>query len=482
MSEPEKIEETKAPAPAAEAPAPAAEARAPEPPVAAPVTPPTAPAPPATAPTPASEAPAAAPAQAAPAAAETPAPTPAQAAPQPPGVRAKDLRAAARSPAELADVLAREAKTRKRRALRAAAAALDKARGPSARATAATAPRAPAAPHPGSPPASRVEGAAAQAAPPPAAPAAPRATATNMPRVVAAPPPAPLPPPVPHGMPPRLPPPPPPPSVSPAARGGGLALGALALVLQAAALVYLGAVATRIEQTLARVKGEPGETPRPVAPATPAPPSTPAAPSVATLGEGRIVYTAADGTIVVLHRDPVSSELVIERVYSLEKDDQRYAGEDARRAYSGLYIVDVEVARRQAVEIQDGLFKDAIARAPERGDGQDRCIEQARKLAQAGGIDRLRKRLDDRNAFARHAAAIALGERGYIAAVPDLVQILEGTGNTDLAKSVVLTLRELTGLPLEIDDGRLAVAKLVDDWWKKNAPEDPFARRVPPPK
>jgi len=475
MSDPEKIEETKVAAPAPEAQAPAA-------PATAPAAPPTAPAPPATAPTPAAESPAAAPAEAAPKAAETPAPAPAPAAPQPPGVRAKDLRAAARSPAELADILAREAKTRKRKALRAAAAALDRARAPSARAAAATAPRAPAAPQPGPPPASRGEGATPQAAPAPAAPAAPRATATNMPRVVAAPPPAPLPPPVPHGLPPLPKVPPPPRVVRRAAPAWPAYLIAVALVLQAAALVYFGAMATRIEQTLVRVKAEPAETPRAVVPATPSPKPTAAAPSVATLGEGRVVYAAADGTIVVLHRDFKSEELVIDRVYSLEKDDQRYAGDDARRAYSGLYLVDVEQARRQAVEIQDGLFKDAIARAPERGDGQDRCIEQARRLAEAGGIDRLRKRLDDRNAFARHAAAIALGERGYIAAVPDLVQILEGTGNTDLAKSVVLTLRELTGLPLEIDDGRLAVAKLVDEWWKKNAPEDPFARRVPPPK
>jgi hypothetical protein len=210
--------------------------------------------------------------------------------------------------------------------------------------------------------------------------------------------------------------------------------------------------------------------------------SAPAPPSVASLGEGRVVYAAADGTIVLLKRDAVTEGLVIDRVYSLEKDELRNSGDDARRAYSGLYLVDVERARREAVEIQDGLFKDAVTRAPDRGDGLDRCIEQARKLGDLGGVDRLRRRLDDRNAFARHAAAIVLGERGYLAALPDLVQVLEGTGNTDLAKHVVLVLRELTGLPLEPDDGRSAVARLADAWWKKNAPEDPFARRVPPPR
>ncbi len=269
-----------------------------------------------------------------------------------------------------------------------------------------------------------------------------------------------------------------------AARAGAPYWLAFAFVLQSAALGYLAFAISRVEHALDRPPpaATPAETPRAHEPSNAAPAPAAAAPSVANLGEGRIVYASADGKLLVLHRDPVSNELLIDRVYAVEKDDLRNAGDDARRAYSGFYLVDVERARREEVSVQDGLFKDAVAKAPDRPDGLDRAIAVARRLVAAGGVDRLRSRLEDRNNFARHAASIALGESGYLAAVPDLIQIVEGIPDTELARHAAQLLRELTGLAIEPDDPRPSVVRQADEWWRKNAPEDPFARRVPPPR
>ena len=250
-----------------------------------------------------------------------------------------------------------------------------------------------------------------------------------------------------------------------------------ALVLQAVALAYVGFSVSKLERALDRPQPAPVAEPPRLAP-PPVASNAPHPPSIAKLDDNRVVY-AVDGKIVVLAKDPRSQELLIEHVYSLEHDETRNVGDDAHRAYSGFYLVDVERARHEEVEIDDGVLKEAAAKASERQDGLDFCLTIARKLADAGGIDRLAKRLEDRNPFARQAAALALGERGYLVAIPQLVQIVEATGDSDLARRVILILRDLTGIAFDPGDGRAVVARASDEWWKKNAPQDPFARRPP---
>jgi hypothetical protein len=250
-----------------------------------------------------------------------------------------------------------------------------------------------------------------------------------------------------------------------------------ALVLQAIALAYVGLSVSKLERALDRPQSAPvAEAPHLAPP--PAPTNAPHPPSIAKLDDNRVVY-AVDGKIVVLAKDPRSQELLIEHVYSLEHDETQHLGDDAKRAYSGFYLVDVERARKEEVETEDGVLKEAAAKAANLSDGLELCLAVARKLADAGGIDRLAKRLDDRNSFARQSAALALGERGYVVAIPQLVQIVEATGDSDLARRVILILRDLTGIAFDPSDGRAVVAKATDEWWKKNAPEDRFARRPP---
>ena len=71
-------------------------------------------------------------------------------------------------------------------------------------------------------------------------------------------------------------------------------------------------------------------------------------------------------------------QFVAELARQLEERERRaHIAEHNRRQF----------ARRQEVEVQEGLFKDAVAKAPDRQDGLDRATDVARRLLAAGGVD-----------------------------------------------------------------------------------------------
>jgi hypothetical protein len=262
------------------------------------------------------------------------------------------------------------------------------------------------------------------------------------------------------------------------------ALVVLALLGQGAALVLVAHGLDRLEGAIDRTSATLADVARPLAPATAAqaPSSGAAGPAVAALGEGRVLYASADGKLVVLKRDAVSAELQVERVYALEQDDTRNGGDDAHRSYSGLYLTDVERSRREGIEIADAFYKDALLKAGDKADAFEKTLEAARRLADAGGFDRLARRLDDKTSLAGRSAAIALGERGFLIAIPALISMFVGTADSGEARKLLDLLRELTGLPLDPDDSRVVAGEKAQQWWKKNEPEDRWRRRVLAPK
>src|SRR5262249_13430717 len=153
-----------------------------------------------------------------------------------------------------------------------------------------------------------------------------------------------------------------------------------ALVLQAVALAFAahtvaraGAALDEAAAALNASRAPASSAPADGSPARSSDASRSAAPTVASLGEGRVVCARADGQLVVFRRDVTSNELIIERVYFFEEDDARSLGDDAPRAYSGLYVTDVERARRALVEQEERLYRDSLAHALERSDGLQRA-------------------------------------------------------------------------------------------------------------
>jgi hypothetical protein len=140
--------------------------------------------------------------------------------------------------------------------------------------------------------------------------------------------------------------------------------------------------------------------------------------------------------------------------------------------------VDVEIARKKAVAAQAAIFDDTVSKAADQPGGFERSLAAAQALADAGGVDRLAKHLEDKNLFASRAAAIALAERGYVCSVPGLVEIADNAEEA-LVRRAVVFLHDFTGVAIENED-RHAVARHAAEWWQKNQPEDRFARRRTP--
>ena len=229
--------------------------------------------------------------------------------------------------------------------------------------------------------------------------------------------------------------------------------------------------------------------PPPSAPATPAvqAPAAPESPepeveapagSLADLGGGRFVYSRGDDRLVVLRCDPTSGELEVERVYRLEEDVARHLGDDLRRRLHGVYLTDLEQARREALERTRVRLTTLLERASMEVQGVARAEEAAASLARLGGADLLLPLLGpERSRLERRAAAIGLGEAGYLAAAPYLSELLERHATSEaLVSRLTRILTQLIGEPLDMGDPR-TTAELVRAWVDTHPLEDPFARR-----
>ncbi|HBP23068.1 MAG TPA: hypothetical protein DEA08_35510, partial [Planctomycetes bacterium] len=200
--------------------------------------------------------------------------------------------------------------------------------------------------------------------------------------------------------------------------------------------------------------------------------------SLADLGGGRFVYSRGDDRLVILRCDPTSGELEVERVYQLEEDVARHLGDDLRRRLHGVYLTDLEQARREALEQTRTRLTTLLERAALEVQGVARAEEAAATLARLGGADALLPLLKpERSRLERRAAAIGLGEAGYLAAVPYLCELLERHATSQsLVSRLTRILTQLTGEPLDASVP-LATAQRVRAWVDTHPLEDPFARR-----
>ncbi len=213
----------------------------------------------------------------------------------------------------------------------------------------------------------------------------------------------------------------------------------------------------------------------PPAPASPEPTSS--APSLAELGEGRVVSATPEGDLVVLRRDPLSGELEVERVYRLEHDLDRHVGDPKRRLH-GYYLLDVEqqaLARREAALAAYEETLESARRSP--GTDVAAAERAAAALGRAGGADLLVARLEpEGSALERRTAAIGLAKLGYLVAVPVLAELLaEHATSPPFVEELCRLLERLTGL--DLDPTRpLAEAERVRAWAADHPPADRFAR------
>jgi hypothetical protein len=390
-------------------------------------------------------------------------------------VRIEDLRASARTPEELAKIIALEAQVKTKRGkkitvVRAPAAPAvsptpSPAPTPAPTPTPAPAP-APApspspsptpspspAPTPSPSPAAAARVAAPAPAPKPAAPSAPtvRARAPESSRRV--------------------------PEIAIAAT----ILGLLGLLASSRIERALGSLEATIRESAVATPTARDDAPARPAPVATAPVAAPGAtPAIAPLADGRALVAQPDGRLVLMKRDPATGELEIERVYKLE--DERPDGlEEPRRPLHGVRLADVEIGRKLALEDAELVFNTELESAKARPDGLERTLEAARRLADASGVDRLVGHLGGSDRIAARSAAIALGERGYIVALPELAKVLQDTNDPILARKIAVMLRDLTKLDLPLDERATAVGRAMTWWDHEGSKLDRRTRRVRAP-
>jgi hypothetical protein len=242
------------------------------------------------------------------------------------------------------------------------------------------------------------------------------------------------------------------------------------------AALYLGA--RLVADALATARQASAVAPAPPPPAAPAPPTAGPGGQLAPIGGDRVIYTTAEGHLLVLRPDPASGELEVERAYSVSRDLERSMGEDTRQLH-GYYLDDIEAARRAGIEAAQRHYEFSVIEAGENRASVASAKTAALALVRAGGADRLARDLaleagSGVSNMRRRLAALALGESGYVAAAPLLLELLRSESG-DLLAEAVAALERLTGLDLDPARRAEAVAA-VEAWLARRPAGRPFDR------
>lgn len=204
--------------------------------------------------------------------------------------------------------------------------------------------------------------------------------------------------------------------------------------------------------------------------------SSPRAGALAEVGAGRVVYADGSGRLVVLRRDPTSAELEVERVYELARDEGRGQGQPDRH-YHGYYLDDVEEERKAAIETARARYEAAVTLSARTYTNVDEAENAAIALVAAGGADRLVEFLaPEATALRRRTAVVGLAEGGYLCAVEPLLGLLQDhVRNTKFFARLTGLASRLTSQELDPSDPEV-VLSAVRAWMATNTNRAPFAR------
>ncbi|RME04903.1 MAG: HEAT repeat domain-containing protein [Planctomycetota bacterium] len=175
---------------------------------------------------------------------------------------------------------------------------------------------------------------------------------------------------------------------------------------------------------------------------------------------------------LVCRLKPSVGKLEIVRVYRLRRDFLRYPSNPQEIALHGYYLEDISLPVRRRLEKLLARFR-ALEGKPAVAYEYTREAERlAEKIAALGGIGELMRFLERGVSFRlRRGAALALGKRGYVEAVPALLELLEQK-DLEERKKALRILRDLTRLPLgaQVYSEHIRwVVKQVRGWLQKRS-------------
>jgi len=207
--------------------------------------------------------------------------------------------------------------------------------------------------------------------------------------------------------------------------------------------------------------GSPSKQPDTVKPALPVPP----APSAETaqmvgLGEGYFVYRSHEDRFFLCRRGKERLEVV--DVYTLTHKPPTYHAGVSDEPDHGWAFESMSRGKEAILEVRRRQFEESVA----SGDWE-KTQGFAQEIAAVGGTGFLTDWLgSEKDWCGRRAAALALGQRGYVETVPVLADmILEGD---DIRKKATELLKKLSGEDYSVYSDRQKTIQAYKKWYEDN--------------
>ncbi len=158
------------------------------------------------------------------------------------------------------------------------------------------------------------------------------------------------------------------------------------------------------------------------------------------LGDGYFVYLSPEDRFFLCRMQ--DGRLKVEDVFKLQRKEQTYHAGVSETVGHGWAFESLSRQKEAVLEARCKQFESAVTGSPVDKQDWDKLEKLAQEIAVAGGIDFLKGRLDPKQDWsARRAAALPLGERGYIEAVPALTEmLLEGPEVREKAANLLVKL------------------------------------------
>jgi hypothetical protein len=158
------------------------------------------------------------------------------------------------------------------------------------------------------------------------------------------------------------------------------------------------------------------------------------------LGDGYFMYLSPEDRFFLCRMQ--DGRLTVEDVYKLRRKEQTYHAGVSETVGHGWAFESLSRQKEAVLGAKCRQFETAVTGRPVDQQDWEKLEKLAREIAAAGGIDFLKGWLDPKRDWsARRAAALPLGERGYVEAVPALIEmLLEGPEVREKAANLLVKL------------------------------------------
>lgn len=191
--------------------------------------------------------------------------------------------------------------------------------------------------------------------------------------------------------------------------------------------------------------------------------------SLVRIDDNHLVYSVGHNRLLLLACDAKAQTLEVKAAFEISEDTERFALAPDKRNLAGYYADNLATKRLEATEAAKAAF---VAEASKKLDvglaSRERLAQLAEAYWQTGDASFLVTQLTAERYAVRRAAALTLGDAGFVAASPVLIEVM--TEQSPQGKRALELLERFAGTPL-------TTGLQANSWWK-NLPTADRQRRV----